>query len=57
MGAMLRGLTAFHPDMSGLPLATLHAFVQNVSQAIQSRKPPVSNARVLWTAFSLERNS
>jgi len=55
MGAMLRGLTACHPGMAGLPLATLHAFVQKVSQAIKSRKPPVSNVPLLSTAFSVER--
>jgi hypothetical protein len=56
MGAMLRGLTACHPGMAGLPLATLHAFVQNVSLAIQSRKPPVSDVPVLSPAISSERN-
>ena len=51
MGAMLRGLTAYHPGMAGLPLATLHAFGHNISQAIQFRKPRVAEVPVLSTAF------
>jgi len=37
MGAMLRGLTAYHPGMAGLPLAILHAFHMKISQTIGSR--------------------
>ena len=41
MGAILRGLTAFHPGMAGLPLATLHAFHMKISQAAGSGKSEV----------------
>ncbi len=56
MGAMFRVLTTCDPGMTGLPFAILHAFDQNVSQASQSRKPPVSSVPLISTAFSLERN-
>jgi hypothetical protein len=36
MGAILRGLTAFHPGMAGLPLATLHAVHMKITQTIGS---------------------
>jgi hypothetical protein len=35
LGAMLRGLTACHPGMAGLPLAILHAFHMKISQTIR----------------------
>ena len=38
MGAVFRCLTAYHPGMAGLPLATLHAFHLRTSQAIASGK-------------------
>jgi hypothetical protein len=33
-GAVFRGLTANHPGMAGLPLATLHAFHLKINQAL-----------------------
>jgi len=38
LGALLRGLTANHPGMAGLPLAILHALQQKISQTIRSFK-------------------
>ena len=35
LGAMLRGLTASHPAMDGLPLAILHAFHLRIGQMIE----------------------
>jgi hypothetical protein len=35
LGAMLRGLTASHPAMAGLPLAILHAFHLRIGQMIE----------------------
>jgi len=34
IGALLRGLTAYHPGMAGLPLSILHAFQMKISQTI-----------------------
>jgi hypothetical protein len=34
LGVLLRGLTANHPGMAGLPLAILHALQQRISQTI-----------------------
>jgi hypothetical protein len=36
MGALLRGLTASHPGMAGLPLAIMHSFHTRISQTIGS---------------------
>jgi hypothetical protein len=38
MGAMFRGLTAYHPGMAGLPLATLHSFHLKIMQALKFGK-------------------
>jgi hypothetical protein len=35
LGAILRGLAAYHPAMAGLPLAILHAFYKRISQTIR----------------------
>jgi hypothetical protein len=34
LGALLRVLTAYHPGMAGLPLATIHAFYSRIGQMI-----------------------
>jgi hypothetical protein len=41
LGAMLRGLTACHPAMAGLPLAILQAFYRTISQMIEFSKRKV----------------
>lgn len=41
LGALLRGLTAHHPAMAGLPLAILHAFHMRISQMIGFSKTKV----------------
>ena len=38
LGAMLRGLSAHHPAMAGLPLATLHAVSQKLARAARPAK-------------------
>jgi len=38
MGAVFRGLTANHPGMAGLPLATIHALHFKISQALRFGK-------------------
>jgi hypothetical protein len=38
LGALLRGVTAHHPAMAGLPLAILQAFPMKVSQMVSFRK-------------------
>jgi hypothetical protein len=38
LGALLRGLTAYHPGMAGLPLATLHSLHLKISQALKFGK-------------------
>jgi len=41
LGAMLRGLTAYHPAMAGLPLAIFHAFYLRIGQMIRFSKRKV----------------
>ena len=41
LGAMLRGLTAYHPAMAGLPLAILHASYLRIGQMIEFSKRKV----------------
>jgi hypothetical protein len=36
IGAVLRGMTAYHPGMAGLPLAILHALHMKISHAVGS---------------------
>jgi hypothetical protein len=38
LGAMLRGLTAYHPAAAGLPLAILHAFYLRIGKMIEFSK-------------------
>jgi hypothetical protein len=38
LGAMLRGLTAYHPAMAGLPLAIPHAFYLRIGEMIEFSK-------------------
>jgi len=39
IGAMLRGVTAYHPGIAGLPLATLHALHLKINQALKRNSP------------------
>jgi hypothetical protein len=41
LGAMLRGLTACHPAMAGLPLAILHTFYLRIGKMIEFCKRKV----------------
>jgi hypothetical protein len=36
LGAMLRGLTGYHPALAGLAVAVLHAFYLRIGQMIES---------------------
>ena len=57
LGAILRGLTASHPGMAGLPLATLHACHMQISNLIEAAgRPRVSGKPLLPHHAALARD-